>query len=65
MSCRDRCRLAQHCTLPGEDRLDPDDCPRYWRLEDMEWDAYCLRDPEPLPFDETWIDEEMEELIDD
>ena len=63
MNCRERCRLAQHCTLPGYENVESDECPTFWRLEDMEADAFYAK--EPLPFDESWMDKEMEETIDD
>lgn len=56
-NCREYCRWAQHCDLPGEEGLDPEDCVRAWRLEDCWWDAVngCER-----VFEEKDIEEEYD-----
>lgn len=54
-NCRFRCRWAQHCDLPGEDGLDPEDCVRAWRIEDYWWDGECER-----MFEEKDIEEEYD-----
>ena len=33
MNCREKCRWARVCDLPGTDD-EPDLCPRAWKLED-------------------------------
>lgn len=40
-NCREYCRWAQHCDLPGKEGLDPEECPRAWKLEDYWWDGEC------------------------
>ena len=47
-NCREYCRFAQHCYSEGEPGLDPDDCPKAWRIEDCVWDAECARREEPI-----------------
>ena len=34
-NCKSYCRFAQYCHAEGEEKLDPEDCPAAWRIEDL------------------------------
>lgn len=42
-NCKDYCRFAQHCYIKGGEGVDPDECPMYFKIEDLLWDAECAR----------------------
>ena len=39
--CRDICRYAQFCYEKGFDDLEPENCAKYYKIEDLLWDAEC------------------------
>lgn len=52
-NCKEYCRFAKCCYLKGEPGLDPDECPRAWKIEDI------------LMETKDWPDQEDEEEEDD
>ena len=66
MNCRDYCKFSQHCHTfypehHGEERLSPDDCPKAWRIEDMEWDAFNGKEEIPFYDENETIEEDIED----
>jgi len=55
MSCRDRCRYAQYCYDKGQEGLEPENCSRYYKIEDILWDAECMAREHPHPDEEEEI----------
>lgn len=39
MNCHHYCRYSKFCKLDGEEKLDPDDCVRYWKIDDLMLEA--------------------------
>ena len=38
-NCREYCRNARYCYEKGEAGMDPEDCVRNWKIEDLLMDA--------------------------
>lgn len=38
-NCKTNCRYARFCYEKGFDNLDPENCARYYKIEDLLWDA--------------------------
>jgi len=68
MACaNEHCRYAQHCWMDAKGELEPEDCPVYFKIDDLMLDAELSKDDyhykdeeEPLPFtdppEEGWED---------
>lgn len=39
MNCHLYCRYSNYCSLEGEEKLDPDDCVRFWKIDDLMQEA--------------------------